>query len=95
MQSTGQIVRIVIDKCHTVLQSRADFRLQLQRLGELVKNRIQIVWLTAMLRPCDKEQFCNVMHTIGSNVVRIREPTTRHNIRYRVREVPHDRTQAG
>lgn len=41
--------RIVIDKCHVVLNKSTTFRQHLQRLGRLVKMASQMIMVTATL----------------------------------------------
>jgi superfamily II DNA helicase RecQ len=85
LRVTHRLDRIVIDECHTVLASRPNFRPKMRQLGELVRLRIPIVFMTATLRPTDEERFCQSMNIIGKGVYKIRGCTTRPNIRYQVR----------
>jgi superfamily II helicase len=50
--------RVVIDKCHTVLDSRSNFRLKIKDArAVIVKQGVQIVYLTATLYPNKEEEF--------------------------------------
>src|SRR5258706_2721059 len=86
LKSMHQLDRIVYDECHTALQSRADFRPQMRRLGELSCNRVQTIFITATLRPREEEQFCQLMNIIGVGRRKFRGVTSRPNIRYEVRQ---------
>jgi len=85
LRATHRLDRIVIDECHTVLASRPDFRPQLRHLGELARLQVQMVFMTATLRPTDEDEFCNSMSIVGKGVVKIRGCTSRPNIRYQIR----------
>ena len=82
--------RIVIDKCYIVLDSSLQFRLQLQRLGELVLSRIQIVYLTAILLLQEEGQFYRLMNIEAERAVVFRGWTSQANIQYKVRRVEGD-----
>ncbi|KFZ22776.1 hypothetical protein V502_02745, partial [Pseudogymnoascus sp. VKM F-4520 (FW-2644)] len=48
IEGLGQLDRIVIDECHTVLQSRPDFRPKMREAGAVLKERgKQMIFLTA------------------------------------------------
>jgi superfamily II DNA helicase RecQ len=85
LRATHRSERVFIDECHSVLASSATFRPTMRHLGELVRVGAQMVFLTATLRPRSEEQFCQSMNIIGRGVVKIREPTTRKNIKYQIR----------
>ncbi|KFZ23100.1 hypothetical protein V502_02422 [Pseudogymnoascus sp. VKM F-4520 (FW-2644)] len=57
----------------------------MRHLGKLVRMGTQVVFLTATLRPRHEEKFCQSMNIIGPGVFKIREATTRPNIRYQIR----------
>ena len=61
IRASHHLERIVIDECHTVLDSREDFRPKLQRLSGLWAAECQIVILTATLPPEDEARFCRMM----------------------------------
>jgi superfamily II DNA helicase RecQ len=56
----------------------------MRHLGKLVRMGTQVVFLTATLRPRHEEKFCQSMNIIGPGVFKIREATTRPNIRYQI-----------
>lgn len=84
LRDTHRLDRIFIDECHTVLASSATFRPTMRHLGKLVRMGTQVVFLTATLRPRHEERFCQSMNIIGPGVFKIREATTRPNIRYQI-----------
>jgi superfamily II DNA helicase RecQ len=49
--------QIVINECHVILDSLNKFRSRLLALKNLVRAEIQIVYLTAILRPRKEQQF--------------------------------------
>jgi hypothetical protein len=52
----------VFDKCYTVLDSCLDFRLKIREAGAvIVKQGVQIVYLTATLCPNKEEEFKQIM----------------------------------
>jgi superfamily II DNA helicase RecQ len=83
-----QLDRIVIDECHSVMQSTATFRPKVLQLRELAHRQTQIVYLTATLPPRCESAFIATLDIAPSEVFIIRESTVRPNIRYRV--VPYD-----
>lgn len=85
LRATHRLDRIIVDECHTVLASRADFRPEMRKLGELVRIGVQMVFMTATLRPTDETRFCHNMNIIGKGVHKIRGCTSRPNIRYQIR----------
>jgi superfamily II DNA helicase RecQ len=85
LRATHRLDRIVIDECHVVQASRADFRPAMRQLGELVRVGVQMVFMTATLRPTEEAGFCHAMNIIGKGVYKIRGCTSRPNIRYQVR----------
>jgi hypothetical protein len=91
LKGTFQLDRVVVDECHTVLDSGPRFRPKLQKLGRtLVKMCTQLVFLTATLPPRDEEEFCKAMripYRPGEPLPGLfRARTARTNIRYEVRE---------
>lgn len=74
-----------MDECHTVLDSQPDFRPKMKAAGALmIKRGVQMIYLTATLRPADQEEFFSIVK--AQDVKIIRGPTTRPNIRYSVFE---------
>ena len=79
----------MFDECHTVLDSRPDFRPRMKEAGAaMVKRGVQMVYLTATLCPSEEQEFQQIMKVqIPSNQI-IRAPTSRPNIAYSVVEHP-------
>jgi RecQ family ATP-dependent DNA helicase len=85
LEGLGQIDRFVIDECHTVMQSRPDFRPKMREAGAVLKERgKQMIYLTATLSPGSEAEFFEIMQM--PPVQAIRGPTTRPNITYSVFE---------
>ena len=84
MRASHRLERIVIDECHTVLDSREDFRRKLRRLSELWVAECQIVMLTATLPPEDEGRFFEMMAMSRPMIEMFRGGTSRANVRYRV-----------
>jgi len=87
LEGLGQLDRIVIDECHTVLDSRPDFRPKMKEAGAvMVKRGVQMVYLTATLRPSEEQEFMQIMKVQIPPKQKFRAPTTRPNIAYSVVE---------
>jgi superfamily II DNA helicase RecQ len=76
--------RIVIDKCHVILNQQKDFRPAMARLGQLVSARTQLVFLTATLPPTTEDMFLQRIQHHCSKVSIYRARTSRRNMAYRV-----------
>lgn len=81
---SNQLERIVIDECHTVLQSTRDFRPKVLQLRELISREVQVVCLTATLPPRREDAFMSAIDIDRGDVVIVRESTVRPNIAYSV-----------
>jgi superfamily II DNA helicase RecQ len=79
-----QLERVIIDECHSVLQSTEKFRPKVLQLRELIGRQTQVVCLTATLPPRREPAFMATMDMDPSEVRMIRESTVRPNIRYSV-----------
>jgi superfamily II DNA helicase RecQ len=79
-----QLERVIIDECHSVLQSIKTFRPKVLWLRELVGRQTQVVCLTATLPPRHEPAFMSTMDMEPSGAHMIRESTPRPNIRYSV-----------
>ena len=86
LQGRRELVRIVFDECHTVMDSTPDFRPQMQQLGALSTREVQMVFLTATLPPHTEPEFMQIMKIKPDEVQTFRGPTTRRNIAYSVHE---------
>ena len=54
--------RIVINKCHIVLDSQPDFQLKIRKMGGLIIDRgVQMIYLTATLLLADKAEFIEIV----------------------------------
>lgn len=82
----GQLDRIVIDECHTILESTAKWRPDVLRLKELSDKGVQVVYLTATLPPSDEGEFSRAVGVSSSDLTWFREATCRPNVSYRVQE---------
>ncbi|KAL1582253.1 hypothetical protein WHR41_09118 [Cladosporium halotolerans] len=90
-----QLERVIIDECHSVLQSTKKFRntewhssmmtrSKVLQLRELISRQTQVVCLTATLPPRREPAFMSTMDMEPSEVRMIRESTVRPNIGYSV-----------
>jgi superfamily II DNA helicase RecQ len=87
LEGLGQLDRIVFDECHTVLDSRPDFRPKMREAGAaMVKQGVQMVYLTATLCPNEEEEFKQIMKVQIPLNQTFRAPTSRPNIAYSVVE---------
>ncbi|KFY64196.1 hypothetical protein V496_03407 [Pseudogymnoascus sp. VKM F-4515 (FW-2607)] len=86
VQGRRELVRIVFDECHTVMDSTPDSRPQMQHLGALSTREVQMVFLTATLPKHTEPEFMRIMKIKPEEVQTFRGPTTRRNIAYSVHE---------
>ncbi|KAF9882584.1 hypothetical protein FE257_006232, partial [Aspergillus nanangensis] len=84
LQMTQRLDRIVIDECHVILQGSSTFRPAMQRLGQLIQARTQMVFLTATLPPRYEKMFFERIQHAQDSVRIFRARTSRTNIQYRV-----------
>lgn len=83
-----QLDRIVVDECHTILDSEWGFRPQMRKIGEAIRRfGVQAVFLTATLALEDQEEFLRRMQLVPAQVRWFRMRTTRKNIKYWVNDV--------
>ncbi|KAG9665746.1 hypothetical protein KCV03_g10303, partial [Aureobasidium melanogenum] len=89
-KSTGQLDRLVIDECHVVLDSRRktaekdEWRPEILELYKMIEQSVQTLFLTATLPPQNELEFYNKMGINKHEIVKIRDRTTRKEIRYQV-----------
>jgi len=95
LQGLYLLERFVFDKCYTLLDSMAEFRLEMRRLGELVERGVQIVFLTAILLPHAEPEFMNIMRISTNDVYMFRAPTSWPNITYSVVKYTEDEFERG
>ena len=81
-----QLERIVIDECHTILQSDEKWRPNVLKLRELAGRSTPVVCLTATLPPQKQAAFMEAMDMYSSETQILRDVTTRPNIAYSVEE---------
>ena len=87
LEGLGQLDRIVFDECHTVLDSRPDFRPKMKEAGAvMVKRGVQMIYLTATLCPNEEQEFMRIMKVQVPSKQIFRAPTSRPNIAYSVVE---------
>lgn len=83
----GWLDRVVVDECHTPLDSVKGFRSRLLGLGNLVRLGVQMVYLTTTLRPKEEPLFIELMGLPDkSQCGWFQGRTTRKNVRYLVHE---------
>lgn len=81
----GRLDRVVVDECHTILDSTQSWRTRLLRLRELVLAQTQLVYLTATLEPRYEEEFIRLLGLpTREQCCWFRERTTRTNIAYQL-----------
>ena len=85
-RASQQLERIVIDECHTVLESTEEWRPEVRRLREMGGKGTQVVFLTATLPPTDESRFFDAVGLEKEATTVIRESTRRTNVAYRVLE---------
>ena len=85
-RASRQLERIVIDECHTVLESTEEWRPEVRRLREMGGKGTQVVLLTATLPPSDESRFFDTIGLERRATTVIRESTRRTNLAYRVLE---------
>lgn len=85
MHGQQKLDRVIVDECHTVLQSSKAFRPQMAQLGATLQDfGVPVVCLTATLKPTQEKALFTALHFISDRVRMFREATTRSNIQYRV-----------
>jgi superfamily II DNA/RNA helicase len=86
LQGLHQLDRIVIDECHTILETSPKFRPKMREFGELSRRGVQMVFLTTTLRPVDEDRFCSITQVQIPPDCYFRGCTSRPNIEYSVVE---------
>ncbi|KFZ23509.1 hypothetical protein V502_02010, partial [Pseudogymnoascus sp. VKM F-4520 (FW-2644)] len=86
LQGCCELVCIVFNECHTVMDSTPDFRPQMQQLGALSTREVQMVFLTATLPKHTEPEFMQIMKIKPEEVQTFQGPTTQPNIAYSVHE---------
>ncbi|KAF4449204.1 hypothetical protein F53441_7480 [Fusarium austroafricanum] len=84
----AKVDRVVVDKCHTIMEGSLLFRPKSRELGTLSLIGVQMVYLTATLLPSDELAFLSLINACKEDVVMVRARTTCSNVAYSVRLVP-------
>ena len=74
LQGRRELVRIVFDECHTVMDSTPEFRPQVQQLGTLATREVQMVFLTATLPKQSETEFMRIMKIYRARCRRSGDP---------------------
>lgn len=85
-----QLERIVIDECHTILESTADWRPKVLDLCQMTEKGVQVVFLTATLPPSKEVTLFQWVGVRESDMCIFRDNTSRSNVAYRVVEYERD-----
>jgi superfamily II DNA helicase RecQ len=88
LQGRRELVRIVFDECHTVMDSTPDFRPQMQQLGALSTREVQMVFLTAMLPKHTEPEFMRIMKIKPEEVQTIGGPRRGATLRIAFMSMP-------
>ena len=88
LKQTRQLDRIVIDKCHVILNNQQNFRPELRQLERLNHARTQMVLLTATLPPTLERTLLQRIEYQADQVRILRDCTSRPNVAYRVWYTP-------
>ena len=80
-----QLERIVIDECHTILESTDQWRPKLRQLKEMAGKGVQVLYLTATLPPSEEAAFYEAVGVPGREMFTLRDSTVRPNITYAVK----------
>jgi len=65
-----QLDRIVVDKCHVMLDSTREWRPQIRQLIKITEKGVQVVYLTATLPPKNEPEFYEVVGVKEGDVYR-------------------------
>lgn len=85
-----QLERIVMDECHTILESNAEWRPKVLELCQMADKGVQTVFLTATLPPSKEPTLFHAVGVEERDMCIFRDITTRPNIAYRVVEYEKD-----
>ncbi|KAF2218115.1 P-loop containing nucleoside triphosphate hydrolase protein, partial [Elsinoe ampelina] len=83
---TGGVDRIILDECHMLLDSLTGWRPKMLELVSMVDKGIQLIFLTATMRPKDEPDLLAIMNLREEDLRIMREETSRKNLEYRVLE---------
>jgi superfamily II DNA helicase RecQ len=82
--------QVILDECHTPLDSTPEFRPKMQQLNELMEKGVQIVYLIIIILLYIEPEFINIIRIKANNVYIFRASTSRLNIAYSVVEYEED-----
>ena len=82
----GGVDRIVIDECHMMLDCDERWRPKMLEVIMMMDKGVQVIFLTATMRPKDEVDFFDKMGLVEEEVMTLREKTTRGNVEYGVLE---------
>ena len=83
--------RIVIDECHTMLDSKPNFQLEMRKAGAVMMDRgVQMVYLTATLLLANKPKFLDIIKVQILDNCKFHRHTSYPNIAYLVFEHSND-----
>jgi superfamily II DNA helicase RecQ len=85
----------VFNKCYTLLDNTAEFRPKIRQLSELIKKKVQIVYLTATLPLYIELEFINIIRIKADDVYIFRSLISRPNIAYSVVKYKEDEFKKG
>ena len=95
LQGLGQLDRIVINECYTILDSTPNFQLEMRKARAVMLERgVQMMYLTATLLLSKEAEFLDIMKVQIPDDCKFRGSTTRPNIAYSVVEYSGDQTEA-
>lgn len=95
-RSLGRLDRVVFDECHTLLQATRDWRPKFFKIPFLRAAKVPFICMTATLPPQHEGRFIELIWPTSSTLlVTLREPTTRPNISYQVRDLKPRPGQSG
>jgi len=82
LRGMHRLDRVVIDECHTVLDSTDVFRPMLKQLRQVMTMGCPVVMLTATMPPTEESRFLRIMGIEMEDVAKFRTGTSRTNISY-------------
>ncbi|KAK1047302.1 hypothetical protein LTR74_017781 [Friedmanniomyces endolithicus] len=86
--SMGLLESVVIDECHIILDSIYGWRFKVLELMELCEGECQLIYLTSTLPHKDMPAFWRGSGLDPTDVLMLRDNTSRANVAYRVIEYP-------
>ncbi|KAF8847136.1 hypothetical protein BDZ45DRAFT_607871, partial [Acephala macrosclerotiorum] len=84
LQELYQLDRFVFDEYHTILNNTTEFRLKMRQLNELIKRKMQIIYLTTILPLYIEPEFINIIKIRVEDIHMFQVFINRFNIAYSV-----------